>query len=49
VPKWISPDRNEIFGMFSSTFPMFAQNLSLENEQLWSEFASSDTAEKNIP
>ena len=27
VPKWIAPDRKEIFSMFSSTFPMFSQNL----------------------
>ena len=49
VPKWLSPDRKEHFSMFSSAFPMFSQNLQLENDQLWQEFATSDTPEKAIP
>ena len=32
APKWIAPDRKEIFNMFSSTFPLLVQNLSLEND-----------------
>jgi dynein heavy chain 2 len=49
MPKWLAPDRKEIFSMFASTFPLLYQNLSLDNEQIWQEFASSDTPEKAFP
>lgn len=49
MPKWLAPDRKEIFSMFSSTFPLLAQNLQLDNEQMWQEFAGSDTPEKVYP
>jgi hypothetical protein len=35
--------------MFASTFPVLCQNLALDNESIWEEFARSDTPERAIP
>ena len=48
APKWIAPDRKEIFNMFASSFATLAQSLSFDNDQIWQEFAISDTPEKSF-
>lgn len=49
IPKWVAPDRKEQASMFATTFPMLFQTLNLDNEGIWQEFATSDTAERVIP
>ncbi len=49
TPKWVSQERAEMFTMFCNTFAMLAQQIQLENDGMWSGFASSETPEKDFP
>lgn len=49
MPKWVSPDRQEIFGMFANTFQLLVSQISLDNEQQWADFATSEKPELNFP
>ena len=49
LPNWASKDRAEIFGMFCNSFGNLIHALSIENANLWRDFADSDTPEVAFP
>ena len=42
MPKWLAPDRKEIFGMFANSFGTLVNQLQFENDQIWGTFADSE-------
>lgn len=49
LPKWAAQDRADVYSMFASTFGMLANQLQFDNDGIWSKFATSETAERDIP
>ena len=49
MPNWVSPDRKELFGMFSNTFGALVNGLQFDNNGLWGQFSDSEQAELEFP
>ena len=48
LPKWASPERNEIFLQFASTFPGIVQSFQFNSAE-WATWASNAECEKTFP
>lgn len=49
MPAWVSPDRKEIFGMFTNTFGSLVNQLQLESAGVWGTYADAEQAELEFP
>jgi dynein heavy chain 2 len=49
LPKWASKDRAEIFAMFCNSFGNLIHAMQIDNDNMWRDFAESDTPEVAFP